>query len=317
MAFPNSFPAPFVVNPKLTAITVAYQNGKFIADDVLPRVGVDTPSFLYSIFNKGDMFTVPDTKVGRTSEVNQVDWNATQGTASVEDHALDEIVPRRDQVIASSYGSPIDPKAIATEQVSNLLALGREQRAANLVFNPATYAAANTTTLTSTAQWSDFTNSDPLTAILNAMDGMLVKPNQFVIGELVATKLRTHPKILQAWHGNNGAYGNVPLSFLAELIGVDEVLVGQSYANSVAKGQTPALNRLWGKHAALLYKAPVSVSESAPTFAITAQWGIRITGEYFDFKKGMRGSDIVRVGESVKEVVLANDLGYFFQNAIA
>jgi hypothetical protein len=31
----------------------------------------------------------------------------------------------------------------------------------------------------------------------------------------------------------------------------------------------------------------------------------------------MRGGELVRSGESVKEVIAANDLGYFFENAVA
>jgi hypothetical protein len=303
MAYPNTFPAPFVVNPQLSAITIAYKNAKLIADDVLPRVPVVTPSFKYSVFNKADSFTIPDTKVGRKSAVNQVDWSATQADGSVADHALDEVVPNME--------------AVAAEQVSDLLALDREARASGLVFNANSYASANKTTLSGTSQWSDFANSDPLSAIITAMDGMLVRPNQLVVGRPVATKLQTHPKIVQAFHGNNGAYGLAPLEFIAQMLGLDEVLVGESWYNTAKKGQTVTTARLWGKHAALLYKSTVSASTNSMSFGITAQWGERISATYQDPKIGSRGSTIVRVAESVGELILANDLGYFFQNAVA
>ncbi len=32
---------------------------------------------------------------------------------------------------------------------------------------------------------------------------------------------------------------------------------------------------------------------------------------------GLRGGVRVRVGESVKELIVANDLGYYFENAVA
>src|SRR5260370_34550882 len=126
MPYPSTFAAPFVVNPKLTAITVAYKNSRMIADDVLPRVPVDTPSFIYSVFNQADNFTIPDTRAGRKSDVNQVDWNATQTPAFVEDYALDEVVPNRDKAVAQAYGNYIDPEEVATEQVSDILLLARE-----------------------------------------------------------------------------------------------------------------------------------------------------------------------------------------------
>jgi hypothetical protein len=317
MPLANTFPAPFAVNPGLTAITIAYRNENLIADDVLPRVPVDTPSFNYSIFGKGDSFTIPDTKVGRTSDVNQVDYSATQASATVDDQALDEVVPNRDKAIASAYTNSPDPESVATEQISDLLALAREVRAAGVVFNAANYATANKATLSGTGQWSDYTNSDPATAILQAMDTMLMRPNQLVIGRAVATVLQLHPKLVQAFHGNNGQFGKVPTSFLADYFEVDEVLVGEGWVNTAQKGQAPSLARVWGKNAALLYKAPVTADTHSMTFGITAQWGERISATYQDPKKGMRGSTIVRVGESVKELSLANDLGYFFQNAVA
>src|SRR5579871_5743283 len=115
MSYPTTFPAPFVTNPTLTAITIAYKNSKLIADDVLPRVPVDVPTFNYSVFNKADSFTIPDTKVGRKSAVNEVDYSVTQTPAFVEDHALDQVVPERDKAIAQAYNSPIDPQSIAAE----------------------------------------------------------------------------------------------------------------------------------------------------------------------------------------------------------
>jgi hypothetical protein len=317
MSFPNTFAAPFVVNPKLTAISIAYRNAKLIADDVLPRVPVVTPSFLYSVYNKGDNFTIPDTKVGRKSDVNQIDFSATQAAANVEDYAIDEVVPNRDKMVATAYGSFVDPEAIAAEQVSDVLALAREQRTANLITTAASYAAANKTTLSGTSQWSDKVNSDPLVTLITAMDSMLMRPNKLVISRIVATQLQTHPKLLAAFHGNQGQSGFMPLSFLQTLLGLDDILVGEGFVNTAVKGQTPVISRIWGKSAALIYSSSVSVDTNSMSFGITAQWGDRLSATYQEPKKGLRGSTIVRVGESVKELILANDLGYLFTNAVA
>ena len=69
----NTNPAPFVIQPHLTAIAIAYQNGRMIADAVLPRVPVPGSTFKYTVYDKRDTFTIPDTKVGRTSRPNEVD----------------------------------------------------------------------------------------------------------------------------------------------------------------------------------------------------------------------------------------------------
>jgi hypothetical protein len=153
--------------------------------------------------------------------------------------------------------------------------------------------------------------------MITAMDGMLMRPTIGLFSRVVATQLQTHPKLLAAFHGNQGTQGFMPLEFLKTLLGLDEIYVGEGWLNTAAKGQTPNVTRIWGKNAALLYKAPVSQDTNSMTFGVTAQWGERISASYQDPHKGMRGSSIVRVGESVKELILANDLGYLFTNAVA
>jgi hypothetical protein len=53
------------------------------------------------------------------------------------------------------------------------------------------------------------------------------------------------------------------------------------------------------------------------SFGYTAQFGPVLAGTILDPDMGMRGGERVRSGESVKELITANDLGYFVQNAIA
>jgi hypothetical protein len=308
--------APFVVQPQLTAIAIAYQNARMIADSVLPRVPVNRADFKYTVYDKRDTFTIPDTKVGRTSRPNEVDWHATEAVASVRPWGLEEPIPQED--FDNAAGTPIDPEAQATEQLTDLILLDREQRAANLVFNAASYAANNKTTLTAApgSQWSDPT-SEPATVITDAMDSMIVRPNTMVLGRRTATWLRRNPNIIKAYNQTLGDQGKVPLAFLQDLFEVDNILVGEAWANTAKKGQVGSFARVWGDHAALLYINPVSQNVKSMTFGVTAQWGERIAGTRPDPDCGLKGGVRVRVGEEVKELVLANDLGYFFQNAVA
>jgi hypothetical protein len=307
-------PAPFIIQPHLMAIAIAYRNERMIADQVLPRVPVPGETFKYTLYDKGDNFTIPDTKVGRTSRPNEVDWHATESSASVSPYGLEEPIPQSD--VDNAAGTQIDPQAVATEQLTNLVDLDREKRCADLVFNAASYAAANKTTLVQgTSQWSDST-VNPLTAIQDAMDNMLMRPNTFVLGRRTATLLRRNPYVVKAFHGNLGDTGMVPLAFLQDYLELSKILVGEAWANTAKKGQTATMARLWGAHASLLYTEPVSPSVKAMTFGITGQFGTRIAGSRPDPDIGLKGGIRVRVGEEVKELVLANDLGYFFQNAV-
>lgn len=324
--------APFPIQQALARITMAYRNQSFIADRVLPRVPVPSEAFKYSKYTQADAFTIPDTKVGRKSRPNEIDWTATETASATQDYGLDDLIPNFDvqQAAANMVNNgvqAIDPLARSTELLNQLVALDRENRVANDatsgVFTLGTYPAANRTTLAGTTQWSDFTNSDPVQAILTGLDTPLIRPNVMVIGQAAWSKLRTHPKISAAVYpmGGNATGGGTAVArqALADLFELEEVLVGQSFYNSAKPGQTATMARLWGKHCALIYRSPNPAAQGGDaTFGFTAQWGDRIGGIVeTDAKVGLRGGVRVRVGESVKEIISANDVGYFFQNAVA
>lgn len=310
--------APFPVTPELTAVAIAYRNEKLIADAVLPRVPVGLQNFKYMTYPIGSFMTVPETKVGRKGQPNSVEFTGEEVDDSTQDHALDDEVPNADiQNAANQPGMP-DPLMRAAEGTTELIALAREVRAANLVFAAANYGAANKVTLAGNDQWSAVhADSTPITDIMGGLDACVMRPNVMVIGRAAFTKLATHPTIVKAFHGSDGDTGIVPRAFLATLFELDEVLVGEGWVNTAKKGQAANMVRVWGKHCALIHRNKNADTQRGTTFGFTAQWGTRIAGSEYDGRIGMRGGQRVRVGESVKELITANDLGYFIENAVA
>jgi hypothetical protein len=304
---------PFPLLPYLTSIAVNYQNRLLIADQVLPRVPVGKQLFRYYKYNINDAFTIPDTKVGRTSAPAQIEFGATPVDSSTKDYALDNPIPQID--IDNAAGTPYDPEAHGTEVTTDLILLDREVRAASLVFNANNYAAPNKVTLTN--PWSDKTNGDPIGDINTALNSMVMRPNIMVLGNSVATALQTHPEILKAFYKNLGDAGIVPIDFVATLFGLDAIYVGQGWLNTAKPGQLSAVSRVWGKFAALIVRNGLANTAGGLTFGFTAQWGTRIAGRINDPDMGMRGGTRLRVGESVSEIITAPDLGYFFTNAAA
>lgn len=309
--------APFPITPQLVAVAVAYRNRRLIADEVLPRIPVALQEFKYNRYALGEAFTVPETRVGRKGRPNEVEFTADEATSSTVDHALDDPIPQAD--IDNARGTPgmPDPEMRATQSLTDLILLAREVRAANLVFTLGNYAPTNRTTLAGADQWSDFANSTPIDDHLTALDSCVMRPNIAVYGRATWTKLSTHPAVCKAIFGNNTDAGIVNRRQWADLLELDDVYVGEGFVNTAKKGQTPALSRCWGKHAALLYRNANADPLGQVTFGFTAQWGGRIAGSKEDSNIGMRGGQRVRVGESVRELITASDLGYFFENAIA
>lgn len=311
----------FPVNPELSAVAIGYKNRDIdlIADQVLPRV-LTAKKFAYTKYNQADAFTVPATRVGRKSEPTMVDFGGTLVNDECVDWGLDDLVPN-DEIEAFNAmpkpGTMVSPQAKSTSLLTGLILLDREIRVANLVFSSANYAAANQATLSGTSQWSDFANSNPLDALLAALDVPLIRPNTITLGQAVWTKLRQHPRLIQAANASAQTGGAITRQDLADLLEIKNVAVGAGFVNTAKKGQTPTFSRVWGKHCSLQFVSEDMANADQPQYGFTAQFGDRIAGTIPEPKKGLRGGETIRVGESVKEVICAPDAGYFFQNAVA
>lgn len=315
---------PFVIVPALTAIAVAYLQANLIADKLFPRVPVDTESFRYMKYAAGDAFKAPDTRVGRKSAPNQLDWGGTELTATTNDEGLDSPVPNIDllaweraRAAGQHLTGQVDPLANATEMVTATVQNRREVRCATLATTLANYATGNRATLAGVTQWSDYTNSDPLPVIMDALDSMIMRPNIGWMGRRVSTRLRMHPKVCKAVFGNNTDAGIVPMRALADLLELDDIYVGDAWIDTAAPGQASVMSRVWGNDAGFMYRNMRASTKGGITFGMTAQFGDKVAGTIEDPDIGLRGGQRVRSGESVKELITANDLAYLFKNAVA
>jgi hypothetical protein len=319
---------PFNVDPVLTAIAVGYRNpaASYIADQVLPRVPVSAEKFKWTEYPLEESFNVPDARVGRTGRVQQLEFGGTEKTSAVEDFGLDSPIPNTDIDAAAEARarkvSSFDPEGRATMMLTDTLVNVREVRAAGIVFNAANYAAGRKTTLGGASQFSDYAGSDPLGVIKTGMESTLVmRPNTVVLGRAVWSKISSHPDVVNAVKGNLTSSGMITLEQFKELLageGVQNVVVGDSWFNTAKPGQAVNLTRAWGKHIALLHINPIATPEGGGiTFGMTAQYGSRIAGRIVDEDVGLQGGVRIRSGERVKELIVAKDVGYFIQDAVA
>lgn len=305
---------PFPVDARLTAIALAYRNPdvSLIADQVLPLTPT-SQEFKWLLYDLAQGFTVPDLKVGRKSYPTEVEFTASEQTDKVVDYALDDFIPNED-LEADNQG--VDPRGTAVGYQTNLLNLAREIRVANMVFAAGTYGTNNKATLSGTDQWSH-ASSDPVAKIGDALDVPIYRPNVAIFGQATWTNLRRNVKIVQAIKGTAQGAGMVSRQEFADFFELAEVLVGAGFVNTAKKGQTAATSRVWGKHAAFVYRDRAAGPQAGVTFGFTAQWGGRASGSIVEPKRGYSGGEGGRVGERGKEIICAADLGYLFTNATA
>lgn len=319
---------PFIVDPVLTAVAIGYNNTSAmrIADMVLPRRPVGAEQFKWTEYPISEAFNQPDARVSRRGRVNQLEFTGTERTSATEDFALESPIPYSD-VVAADAGraqgrTAFDPEMHAAMMLADTIQNLREARVASLVFNLNSYAASRRVTLSGTSQFSDFANSDPITAIKTGIDATLVfRANTIVMGRDVWSRLSSHPRIVNAVKGGTLTSGMVTREEFVNLFageGIRELLVGDGWLNTAKPGQAVSLSRAWGKHIALIYKSDLAqVEMGGVTFGLTAEYGGQIAGRIEDRDIGILGGTRIRVGERVKELIVARDVGYYIQNAVA
>lgn len=314
---------PYPINPELSALAIAYLNpeAKFIADDILPRIPKGK-SFNYNVYGKEQFMTVPNTLLGRKSEPREVEFQCTAVNDATLDYGLADYVPEDDMKVWRMMPKApglMDPMQVATIGVTNLVMLDRERRAANLIFNAATYAAGFSQVVGAPQQWNNYASatSDPATQIANIKDGMLVTPNTLVVSALGFTALRRHPKIVRsAFPISQNGDGKITLEQLANELELSYVRIGAAWINTAAPGLPPVLSYVWGKNAALINVSKEQAMTGMPTFGFTAEFGKRKVQTWFEPKRGVDGMNGLKVTDQVKEVIVTNEAGYYFSNII-
>lgn len=319
---------PFPIDPSLTAIAIAYRNPAhtLIAKRALPPLQVLSEQFKWSEFPLEQGFRVPDAKVGRLGQVNQVLFSGTEASSFVEDYGLDSPIPQSDITAAAraraEKRSNYDPEQVAVEGISNYIDLNREARVAAVVQDANNYSTGRKIALTGTDRFDDYDDSDPYGVISDGFEKTLVyRPNHCIMGFPVWSKLRRHPKLIKAVKGGLQDEGGITRQQFAELLEIPaaNLLIGEAFLNTAKPGQSVSLSRVWGKKIALLYldSSKGSAQDGTITWGFTAEYGNRVSGSIEDPDIGLHGGKRVRAGEQCRELVVAKDVGYLIEDAIS
>ncbi|GLX85060.1 hypothetical protein tloyanaT_13120 [Thalassotalea loyana] len=303
---------PFKQNSVLTAIALGYSNRNFIADVVCPRAEVLTRDFRYTEFNLADSYTIPNTMVGRKGRPNEVEFGAEEKSSFVNDYGLEDAIPQHDIDAASNHPT-FNPLNRATSKLTELVMLDREKRVANMIMNANSYVHKES--LSGADKWTD-SASKPLVQIADAIETPIVAPNVMVLSRKEALELRRNPSVVKSFNGTLGDDGLVPMEWIRQQLELDQIIIGSARYNTSNKGQPVNLGKLWTGGAALIHLKPAAQVQDDVTFCLTAEWGSKVAGSFEDESIGLRGGQRVRVGESIRELILAADAGYYLDSVI-
>lgn len=85
--------------------------------------------------------------------------------------------------------------------------------------------------------------------------------------------------------------------------------------NTARPGQNAQLARVWGNAISLTHVNPMANPTTAGvTFGFTDEYGSRFALSWPDRDVGVEGGVVVRVGERLREMVVAPNVGFLLQN---
>ena len=227
----------------------------FIADKVLPKIMVKQTSGLIGSYDKEHLRIVNSVMGGR-GEAPRVDVGTkSTNTYLIEKHGLSDIVSEEDY---DNVEAPFDAELDSVNFLLSRLWLGKEKALADSLTSSS--VMTNYTTLSGSQQWSDWTNSDPLsdlkTARVAVRDACGIAPNSAILEWEVADTLRYHPAILESLGFSRARAGQLTDDDLKKALDVQNLYVGSAMYNSSNQGQTDSLGKIWGTNAVMYYSPP-------------------------------------------------------------
>ena len=305
----------FPVTTEQTGMVIAYKNKELVADRAMPiKTSLSKQlSFKWFARNLADGFTVPSTLVGRASRPNSVNFSGDEKTASALAYGLESAVTQEDMDEAGDSVENLVTNRL--QSLINLVLLDREIRVAAIVQNSSNYL---TSQVVSTAAGDKFSldSANPLKYILGKLDNAIVRPNKVGMGAGAWNALRVHPSIVKAVHGNAGDSGAATRQQVAELLEVNEIVVGSGFVNTAKRGQSPTFVRCWGNHLWGHYEEPLADAKEGLAWGMTVQVGDRFAKTIEDPHMGLKGGFICKAGVYQGEIVTGPGAGILLTDVV-
>jgi hypothetical protein len=302
------------VDQALTQISVAYRNAAFVSEEVFPVVSVKKRSDVYFKFSKQHFRTYIDAyEAGQRAHQIEIDLDA-RGFYFCDGHA-EEVSITDDERENADPGAQLEVEK--TEKLTNTIALNQEN---NFFTNIITSSnITQNATLSGTSQWSDYTNSDPVTEILAQRRTVQQQigefPNSLLLSQPVFDVLRNHPRIIDRLkYTGSGARAQLDTSDLARVFELDNVLVSAAIKQSVNEGQADSTTYIMGKNA-LLYFRPARPGLRTPSLGYTFVWTAR--SGVLRWRQADLESDFIRVKKYYDQRIVDAKAGYLWLNAVA
>jgi len=297
------------VDKILTNISIKYSNEAYVGLQIVPVVPVKKKSDIYYIYNsKADRFRIPKTLRAPKTDSRTVDWEVDTDGYVCNEYALNDLI---DDDERDNADKPLNIDVDTTEFLTDIVQLSLEMRIKTML------EAALSANAPTSGVWSDYTEAtgtDPIADIeegKEAVHAVIFRdPNILLLAKPVYDKLKHHPKILERIKYSQK--GVITADLMAELFGVDRVIIGKAGYNTAKEGKAESLSYLWGKNAILAYVEP---KPGLKKFSL----GYTFQSQKFQTRRARietKHSDWIEVGDKEVEKIICAACGYRISPAI-
>jgi hypothetical protein len=255
------------VDQALTNLSIGYQNGEFVAEQVFPPLPVDKQSNKYFVHDMERFRSVDDHR--RPGQApTEIDWTLSTDSYYCDGHGRRDVIPVEDM---GNADEAVDLEITSTETLTDQIYLARE---VNLV---TALAAAMSPTALTAARW-DVDSNDPIPVVEAAKETI-----QRATGKRPNCLLLSRP-VFRGAHNNASVVGRitgarsltdslVTPDQLRDLFEVDNLIIADAVKLTSMKGQTNALDFIWGKYALLFYRPP-AMGRKVMALGATFRWNV-------------------------------------------
>lgn len=309
------------IDVPLTNMVIGFEPKNTIVQDIFPTVPVDKQSNLFYKWTKGDFFRLPASTIrAPKTKGKPMVFNVSSDSYFAQNYALRHEETFEDMTNADLILKSREKRVRA---LKNALMLDWENRVASQITSGSNLGSY--TTLSGTAKWSDYANSDPVNDVTVGKEAIRsttgLNPNLMILGKAVYVKLIQHPDIIDRI--KYVQKGVVTADVLGAVFDIERILVGDSIKNSGSEGLADSFADVWGKNAILAHVSNGPDADGVdPSLGYSFRWNAPLlnsqpwAAEIWNDPDGGNFENR-RVQYYQAEKITASELGYLIAGAVA
>lgn len=236
-----------IVDKLLTNVSSAIIPDGYVSEMLLPQISVKQTTGKLGKYSNNHL-RIQTSIMGGKGKARQVQTIVRSDTSyEVIRHGLEGCVSSDDK---RNVEKPFEAERDEVLGLNTVLWLEKEKGLGDALGD--TSVLTNNATLSGTAQYNDFTNSDPIGDFLTARNTIRsasgMPPDTAVMDWNVAQTLAYSPKILAALGYTANRAGQLSEQELAKAMGVERLLIAKAVFNNSVEGQTDSIEAVWGKN---------------------------------------------------------------------